>query len=340
MSETESDTHSEANAAYRLGRDRFTIRMWQELAWTWDVNDEEVIESVEMSLDELLDWLDQLKDVIDPLAAIDIKQWIERYRQRWTVYCGSEEHSRDVGEGIIVPTDSLLSRNPFHHDLQDLLRITNHAELLSSGRSDLQKWFKVGSIVGRCEYLMWVGSPVADDALELLSREVDVPTEVRQESQRVRSLAPTLRLRELVRLHQSVVGLINGGAGGIDPEDYVLVIAAKPPTVYFQGNLIPTRLSPHEMRLLKAYAEHPGELLSWEDLAKLVGSSTDEKNLTRYVSRLLAKIAKASCSPDEYKDFRTRLKEDYFPTDSETGYYRLNVTSNQVLVTESLDSGD
>jgi hypothetical protein len=94
------------------------------------------------------------------------------------------------------------------------------------------------------------------------------------------------------------------------------------------------------MRLLKAYAEHPGELLSWEDLAKLVGSSTDEKNLTRYVSRLLAKIAKASCSPDEYKDFRTRLKEDYFPTDSETGYYRLNVTSNQVLVTESLDSGD
>ena len=79
MKSIEPDVLAEVNAAYRLGRDRFTLRMWQELAWTWDVSDENVIQSVDISLVDLLHWLDQLKDVIDLLAAIDIKQWVERF---------------------------------------------------------------------------------------------------------------------------------------------------------------------------------------------------------------------------------------------------------------------
>ena len=338
MNKTESEKLTEANAAYRLGRDRFTLRMWQELAWTWDVDDKSVMQTVEISLDEILHWLDQLKGVIDPLATIDLKQWTERYRQRWTAYCGSDGHARDVGEGIVVPTDSLLARNPFHHDLQELLRITDKVELLSSGRSDLQKWFKVGSIVGRCEYLTWVGSPVADDALALLSQDIDVPAEIQQEAQNVHTLAPALRLRDLMKLHQAVVSLIAGGSGAINPHDYVLVVVAKPPTVYFQGSRITTHLERYEFRLIQAYAEHPGEFLSWENLGKLIGSATDENNLRRYVSRLLAKIAKDCCPPNDYAKFRKNLKDEFFPTDDDTGYYRFNAEHDQVLVADRMDN--
>lgn len=340
MNETESDSRVEANAAYRLGRDRFTIRMWQEFAWTCNVGDESVKQGVSLSVEDLLHWLEDLNDLIDPLAALDIKLWSSRFSLKWSAYYESEDHIHDINGGGLAPTASLLARNPFHSDLQDLVRITDKADLLQSGRGDLAKWFRVGSIVGRCECLLWVDSPSEDDALALLSQNEELPPEIRAGALEVLKLPSTIRFNELMRLQQSVVNLINGGIDDLDPRDYVLVLITNPQTVYFLGNRITTQLKPYEFRLLKAFANHPGQPLAWEKLTVLIDTETDENNLRRYMSRVLQKIAKDSCSPDEYKSFRNRLKEEFFPTEKETGYYKLNVEPSRVLVTERLHGGN
>ena len=117
-----------------------------------------------------------------------------------------------------------------------------------------------------------------------------------------------MRLNSLLKLHQAAVSLIQGGAGEIDSSDYVLVVVTEPETVYFEGKLITTRLDPHEHRLIKAYADHAGQPLSWSDLATLIESETSDENLRRYVIRLLSKIAKDLCAPNEYASFRKRFE--------------------------------
>jgi len=331
--DSEPPQASEEYCAFRLGYARFTVRAWQELEWTWliqspELQHEDASGCVSQSLDDLSDWRWGLLHRIRDELSGQIKQWIDGFRQRWEEYYGSEEHVAAVAGLDAAAIPDLRQRNPFDDDFQELIRLTSHPGLFADKYTELWRWFRIGSTVGRCEYVAGTFTPESPEfaeALRALAQTPGLPDCLRTIVDDIRhagdSSARADLVRQLVRDAEAILG------DSRHPLERQLVVVKEPQEVYSQGIQV-RRLNPVEWRMVKAFADRPGKLISKTGLAGLIGSDTDAENISNYLSRLLQKIATSCTTADNYGTFRRLLKADVFATDRNTHKYYLKLPAD------------
>ena len=317
----------DALRAFELGRAIIALRLWQELAWTWHVDDPQVADAVPLAIDEIVDALHSLQGTLDPMALCVTELWVNDFRRQWETYYGSEQHREDVDGGGLLPTAELLDSNPFAYALEQLASLVDRDGTLPP---ELSPWLRLGILIGTAFWNHWRNDQSLHGCLERLRNDNEVPESVRDHASQLldKDLIQSDDLLELRRLAEQAAG-----ESHVAQDQVELLIERQQHKVYFRGVRVPN-LDPMQYKFLEVLAMEVGNGVSRHDIKQRIGSTRSIDEFDEYLSRILRKMALAVATGDDYPEIRTQLKEEVFPTDPQTSGFRLALSPDQVRIVD------